>query len=138
MKLLSLVVYLSVFFSRASAFVVAPKSISSCNRPLSPSNSNTLHKTQNFSPIEFKNQRKSVANVQTMGLFGLGAPEIAVILIAGAFLLGPQKIAELSREAGKTAGELKEIPKEFQKGIEEGEVDARSKKAKQMDAVDDN
>lgn len=73
-----------------------------------------------------------------MGLFGLGAPEIAVILIAGAFLLGPQKIAELSREAGKTAGELKEIPKEFQKGIEEGEVDARSKKAKQMDAVDDN
>lgn len=137
MKLLSLV-YLSVFFSRASAFVVAPKSISSCNRPLSPSNSNTLHKTQNFSPIEFKNQRKSVANVQTMGLFGLGAPEIAIILIAGAFLLGPQKIAELSREAGKTAGELKEIPKEFQKGIEEGEVDARSKKAKQMDAVDDN
>lgn len=138
MKLLSLF-YLSVLFSSTSAFVVAPKSISNCNdRPLLPSNSNTLHKTQNFSPIEFKNERKSVANIQTMGFFGLGAPEIAVILIAGAFLLGPQKIAELSREAGKTAGELKEIPKEFQKGIEEGEVDARSKKAKQMDSVDDN
>lgn len=137
MKLLSLL-SLSVLFSGTSAFVLAPKSISSCNRPLLPStNSNSFHKTQNFSPIEFKNQRKSVANIQTMGLFGLGAPEIAIILIAGAFLLGPQKIAELSREAGKTAGELKEIPKEFQKGIEEGEVDARSKKAKQMDSVDE-
>ncbi|GFH46935.1 hypothetical protein CTEN210_03409 [Chaetoceros tenuissimus] len=136
MKLLSLLSF-SVLFPGTSAFVLAPKSIFSCNRPLLPSNSNSLHKTQNFSPIEFKNQRKSVANVQTMGLFGLGAPEIAIILIAGAFLLGPQKIAELSREAGKTAGELKEIPKEFQKGIEEGEVDARSKNAKQMDSVDE-
>merc|ERR1711862_805488 len=33
-------------------------------------------------------------------VFGLGGPEIAVILIAGAFLLGPQKLAELGKDAG--------------------------------------
>lgn len=63
-----------------------------------------------------------------MGLFGLGAPEIAVILVAAAFLLGPQKLAELGKDAGKIAGELKEVPKEFQKGLEEGEKSALSMK----------
>jgi len=82
-----------------------------------------------------KRQRRSIAPVQTMSLFGLGAPEIVVILVIGAFLLGPQKIAELGREAGKAAGELREVPKEFQKGVEEGETEARSKKAKQMEDV---
>ena len=43
-----------------------------------------------YAPVALQRQRKSVANVQTMGLFGLGAPEIAVILVAAAFLLGPQ------------------------------------------------
>ena len=52
-------------------------------------------------------RRNSVAKVQTQGLFGLGAPEIGIILIAAAFLLGPQKLAELGKDAGKIAGELK-------------------------------
>jgi sec-independent protein translocase protein TatA len=66
-----------------------------------------------------------VAGVQVRGLFGLGAPEIAVILVAAAFLLGPQKLAELGKDAGKIAGELKEVPKEFQKGMAEGEAQAK-------------
>lgn len=66
-----------------------------------------------------------MASVQTMGLFGLGAPEIAIILVAAAFLLGPQKLAELGKDAGKIAGELKEVPKEFQKGMAEGEKQAK-------------
>eukprot|EP00591_Stephanopyxis_turris_P004348 CAMPEP_0195519396 /NCGR_PEP_ID=MMETSP0794_2-20130614/14673_1 /TAXON_ID=515487 /ORGANISM="Stephanopyxis turris, Strain CCMP 815" /LENGTH=71 /DNA_ID=CAMNT_0040648535 /DNA_START=371 /DNA_END=586 /DNA_ORIENTATION=+ len=68
-----------------------------------------------------------------MGLFGLGGPEIAIILIVGAFVLGPEKLASLGRDAGKMAGELKEVPKEFQKGIEEGEAEARAIKAKSME-----
>jgi sec-independent protein translocase protein TatA len=79
-------------------------------------------------PVAVQRQRKSVASVQTMGLFGLGAPEIAVILVAGAFLLGPQKLAELGKEAGKMAGELKEVPKEFQEGLAEGEKQAQQMK----------
>jgi sec-independent protein translocase protein TatA len=68
-----------------------------------------------------------------MSLFGLGFTEIAIILVAAAFLLGPQKIAELGRDAGKMTKELKKVPEEFQKGLQEGEIEARSKRAKQMD-----
>lgn len=53
---------------------------------------------------------------------------MAVILIAGAFLLGPSKLAELGKEAGKMAGELKEVPKEFQDGLAEGEKQAQQMK----------
>lgn len=79
-------------------------------------------------PIVVSKSRSSVASVQTMGLFGLGGPEIAVILIAAAFLLGPQKLAELGKDAGKIAGELKEVPKEFQAGMAEGEESAKQTK----------
>ena len=91
---------------------------------------NTQGKTYiaNQHPVAVQRQRKSVASVQTMGLFGLGAPEIAIILIAGAFVLGPQKLAELGKEAGKMAGELKEVPKEFQEGLAEGERQAQAMK----------
>jgi sec-independent protein translocase protein TatA len=72
-------------------------------------------------------------------LFGLGAAEIAIIAIAAAFLLGPQKLAEFGRDAGKVAGELKEVPREFQKefaaGLDEGETEARSRKAKPMASI---
>lgn len=81
-------------------------------------------------PTSLQRQRHSVAQVQTMGLFGLGAPEIGVILVAAAFLLGPEKLASLGKDAGKIAGELKEVPKEFQAGIEEGEAQAKSVKQK--------
>ena len=82
-------------------------------------------------------QRKSVASIQTMGLFGLGAPEIGVILVAAAFLLGPDKLASLGKDAGKIAGELKEVPKEFQRGMEEGEAQAKALKAKsEKESVD--
>jgi Sec-independent protein translocase protein TatA len=86
-----------------------------------------------------RRQRGSVAIVQASGLFGLGAAEIAIIAVAAAFLLGPQKLAELGRDAGKVAGELKDVPKEFQKGfsagLDEGETEARSRKAKPMTRI---
>ena len=83
-----------------------------------------------FQPASLQRQRNSVAQVQTMGLFGLGAPEIGVIFVAAAFLLGPEKLASLGKDAGKIAGELKEVPAEFQKGLEEGEAQAKAAKAK--------
>lgn len=78
-------------------------------------------------------QRKSLANVHCQGLFGLGAPEIAIIVVAAAFALGPQKLASFGRDAGKLAAELKEVPQEFKKGLAEGEIEAKSKKAKSME-----
>jgi len=65
------------------------------------------------------NARKSVV---TNSLFGLGAPELVVILGLGAFVLGPDKLASMAKDFGKVAGELKDVPKEFKEGLEEGEA----------------
>ena len=58
------------------------------------------HQQYSASPV-VPRQRQSVAAIQLHGMFGLGAPEIAVILVAAAFLLGPQKLAELGKDAGR-------------------------------------
>jgi Sec-independent protein translocase protein TatA len=69
-----------------------------------------------------------------MGLFGLGGLEIAVILIGVGVVLGPERILEMVRSSGDTAEEYKKelskVPDEFKKGMEEGEMEARSRKAK--------
>ena len=122
------VVTLFVALLVASTNAFAPVSRTFRTAPSLPS------KTFEQLPPVLQRQRRSVAPVQTMGLFGLGAPEIVVILIAAAFLLGPQKLAELGKDAGKIAGELKEVPKEFQKGLEEGEQSATAAKMKASDA----
>jgi sec-independent protein translocase protein TatA len=83
-------------------------------------------------PPALQRQRKSMAPVQTMGLFGLGPAEVAIILVAAAFVLGPEKLASLGKDAGKIAGELKEVPKEFQKGLSEGEKEAKSMTTKNI------
>jgi sec-independent protein translocase protein TatA len=90
---------------------------------------------QKVSTAPLVQQRHSVTTIAPAGLFGLGPAEIAVIVIAGAFLLGPQKLAELGKDAGKIAGELKEVPKEFQKGLAEGEKQAQAVK-KEMGLTD--
>lgn len=71
--------------------------------------------------------RRSAVVVQG-GLFGLGAPEIAVIVAVGAFILGPSKLAQLAKEAGKGAGDLKNVPLEFQKGFQSAEASEETKK----------
>ena len=73
-----------------------------------------------------------------MGLFGLGAPEIGIILVAAAFLLGPEKLAQLGKDAGRVAGELKEVPKEFQAGLKEGEAAAMATKKQIAETSEDS
>ena len=114
-----------LLLGNTSAFVSpAKKALGSTTAAVMPMGSSFLLQQQQQFPPALARQRKSVAPVQTMSLFGLGAPELVIILIAAAFLLGPQKLAELGKDAGKIAGELKEVPKEFQKGLKEGEEQA--------------
>ena len=69
-----------------------------------------------------RHARKTRRSVVTNSLFGLGAPELVVILGLGAFVLGPDKLASMAKDFGKVAGELKDVPKEFKEGLEEGEA----------------
>ena len=119
-------ILIAALVASASAFVP-----NSAARSMVSSTSRLPQGTEHIAaqqPIAVRKSRSSVAPIQTMGLFGLGGPEIAVILIAAAFLLGPQKLAELGKDAGKIAGELKEVPKEFQAGMAEGEKAAKQAK----------
>lgn len=81
-------------------------------------------------------QRQSMSTIQLQGLFGLGGPELAVIAIVGAFVIGPENLGrmagQLKTSLDDVPEELKKIPEEFQKGVEEGEINARSRNAKQM------
>ncbi len=127
MKCIVLFTLLSTLLSNVLGFAPVHKT---CVKQPMKVNTNTLQRNTPGAqmPVTIQNQRHSVAQVQTMSLFGLGGPEIAIILIAAAFVLGPQKLAELGKDAGKIAGELKEVPKEFQKGLAEGEQLAQEAK----------
>jgi Sec-independent protein translocase protein TatA len=100
-----------------------------------------LHSRPN--PASLSRQRKSVARIQTMGLFGLGGAEIAIILVAVAIIVGPQQLGNMAGNVvGKAKGEydglpedLKKIPAEFQKGFEEGSENAKARNAKPMEAI---
>mmetsp|Transcript_26079 Transcript_26079/g.45396 ORF Transcript_26079/g.45396 Transcript_26079/m.45396 type:complete len:197 (-) Transcript_26079:41-631(-) len=70
----------------------------------------------------------SRAPAPTMSLFGLGAPEIAVILIIALFVLGPENVNKLAKDFGKISAELKQVPEEFNAGIEAGAEERKAEK----------
>jgi len=67
-------------------------------------------------------------------LLGLGPAEIAVTVIVALVLFGPETLKSLSRDVGKAAAELKEIPKTFKEGMEEGSKSSQSEKLKAIAA----
>ena len=114
-----------LFLSGAAAFAPARWA-----RPLAPSQSSfcgaphpalVARAPAASAPARRPGARAGVSAVR-MGLFGLGAPEIAVIVVAAGFILGPDKLTSMAKDLGKVAGELKDVPKEFQEGIKEGEA----------------
>ena len=103
-------------------------------------------KRQHISTIS--SRRTTINTTRLQSFFGLGPGELILIAIAGLLVAGPTKLLRLSKEAGEVAGktasglgnewdEIKSIPEEFQKGVEEGEIEARSRKAKVMDKIGD-
>ena len=44
-----------------------------------------------------------------MDIFGIGAPELAVILIIALIVLGPQRLPEMARTVGKTVNEFRKM-----------------------------
>lgn len=67
-------------------------------------------------------------------ILGLGPAEIAVGLVVALVLFGPETLKSLSKDVGRAAAELKEIPKTFKEGMEEGAESASVAKMKAIAA----
>ena len=67
-------------------------------------------------------------------LFGLGPTEIAISVLVAFVLFGPETLKSLSKDVGRAAAELKEIPKTFKEGMEEGVESSQVSKMKQIAA----
>jgi Sec-independent protein translocase protein TatA len=150
-RLLLAPLLLLITIIKSSSAFVQPLSLS---QKLSSTNSCQSLPSQSFKPYTstFRPSFTSITtpirsnkSTQLYSLFGLGPGELVIIAIAAIFLIGPSKLTEFTRSAGEVAGkeasawkELKNIPEEFQKGLEEGEIESRSRKAKVMDKVADD
>jgi sec-independent protein translocase protein TatA len=49
-----------------------------------------------------------------MNIFGIGLPEMGVIMIVALLIFGPKKLPEIGRSVGKTIRSFQEASKEFQ------------------------
>lgn len=68
---------------------------------------------------EVRRMRRVQQAPMTMGLFGLGFPELAVIAGIGILIFGPSKIAGMGKDLGGIAGGVKKATAEFKEAMED-------------------
>jgi sec-independent protein translocase protein TatA len=52
-------------------------------------------------------------------MFGIGMPELIIILVLALIVIGPQKLPDLARSLGKGLAEFKRASNDFRRNIEE-------------------
>ena len=123
-----------VYLQSVEAYALAPPALA---RPHTrPRNLATMHQPSRYALPTTAAPRKSMrAPPPAMGLFGLGWPELAVIGVIALFFFGPEKLAPLAKDLGKSAGNLKEISDSFTEGVKEGTESAAQIREKSEEAT---
>ncbi|NVN93217.1 MAG: TatA/E family twin arginine-targeting protein translocase [Desulfuromonadales bacterium] len=66
-------------------------------------------------------------------MFGIGMPELVIIMVIALIVMGPQKLPELARSLGKGLAEFKRATNDFKRSMDE---EARNTEEKQRVAAE--
>jgi len=75
----------------------------------------------------------SIFGARRAGLFGLGAPELAVVGGVAALLFGPSKLPEIGRSVGKSVRGFQSAAEEFEEELKAGKDEADAEAAAARD-----
>ena len=130
-------VVLALLLGNVLSFQQPPRFLASVVRPAAPASNLKKTTSQSVfqpSPVAYGRSLVSQRTQPLRDLFGLGPTEIAVSVLVAFLLFGPETLKSLSKDVGRAAAELKEIPKTFKEGMEEGAETSQVAKMKAIAA----